>query len=162
MQLPIPAAIFAALLLSILPGHAQQAEQAAGPNVTIRATIISLPNAEATLFSTQQDLSGKPAEALTALEKLVAQKQATSVANLALTTKSGQQSNVVSGKVNLAADPEISPDRKTVEINVLMNDDGHKITTAFQAGNGDAKFLGSVQKPTDTKMTDYVFVRVSY
>jgi hypothetical protein len=121
-----------------------------------------MPNAEATQFSAKYDLSGKAAEALDALERLVAQKKATSVANPSVTTKSGQRAASDSGKITLEVEPLFSSDGKTVVINIVVNDNDHNITTAFQVSNGGAKFLGSVQSPTDKAMTDYIFVRVSY
>ena len=165
--------IITALLLSISTSHTQTPEQ--GPksqntptptvsvtkDVTIRVTIIAMPNAEATQFSAKQDLSGKTAEALDALEMLVAQKKATSVANSAVTTTSGQRAVSDSGKITLEVEPIVSTDGKTADINIAINDNGHKITTSFQAITGSAKFLGSVQSPTDNMMTDYVFAWVS-
>ena len=41
-------------------------------DVTVRAVVISLPNAEATQFSAQHDFTGKAGDALRALEELVA------------------------------------------------------------------------------------------
>ena len=108
MKLHTLTAIFAAALLSTLPSQAQTPEQKPQPpnapaipiskNVTIRATIVALKNVEATAFSAKQDLSGKPAEALDTLEKLVAQQKAHSVANVRVTTKSGQRALSDSGK----------------------------------------------------------------
>lgn len=162
--------ILTALLLSISMSHAQKPDQQpipqkapdARPDITIRATIIAMPNAEATQFSAKYDLSGKAAEALDALERLVAQKKATSVANPSVTTKSGQRAASDSGKITLEVESILSVDGKTVVINTFVNDNGHNITTAFQVSNGGAKFLGSVQSPTDKAMTDYIFVRVSF
>lgn len=163
------AAIFTALVLSMATSHAQEAEPkppvpkpaAARPDVTIRATMIALPNAEAAQFSAKQDLSGKPADALDALEKLVGQKKATALANLAVTTKSGQRAVSESGKRHLEVEPVVSPDGKSVDITLVLSDHGHKIVTSFLVNAGGAKFLGSVQSPTDAAMTEYFFVRVS-
>ncbi len=131
-------------------------------NVTIRATIIALKNVEATAFSAKQDLSEKPAEALDTLEKLVAQQKAHSVANVAVTTKSGQRALSDSGKIILEVEPIVSSDGKIANIRLIVNDNGHQISTSFQVSNGGAQFLGSVQSPTDKTITDYIFVRVSF
>ena len=155
-------------MLSMSPSRAQTPKPANAPaprsanDVTIRGTIIALRNADATQFSAKQDLSGKPADALKALEALVAQRKATSVANPAVTSKSGQRAVSDSGKITLEVLSVVSPDGKTADINLALDDNGHKIVTSFQVSNGDVKFLGSVQSPTDKTMTAYVFVRVSY
>jgi hypothetical protein len=164
--------IFTALLLSTSPSHAQAPGQkpkasnapVAHPanDVTIRATIIAVRNVEATQFSAKQDLSGKPADALNALEALVAQRKATSVALPAVTAKSGQRAVSDSGKITLEVQSVVSPDGTIADINLAFDDNGHKIVTSFQVSNGGVKFLGSVQSPTDKAMTDYIFVRVSY
>ena len=113
-------------------------------------------------FSAKQDLSEKPAEALDTLKKLVAQQKAYSVANVAVTTKSGQRALSDSGKIILEVEPIVSSDGKISYIRLIVNDNGHQISTSFQVSNGGAQFLGSVQSPTDKTMTDYIFVRVSF
>jgi hypothetical protein len=121
-----------------------------------------LNNVEATAFSAKQNLNGNPAEALDTLEKLVAQQKAHSVANVAVTTKSGQSARSDSGKITLVVEPILSDDGKISNINLTVNDNGHEISTNIQVSNGGVKFLGSVQSPTDKTMTDYIFVQVSF
>jgi hypothetical protein len=172
MKLHTLTAIFSAALLSTLPSQAQTPEQKPQPpnapaipiskNVTIRATIVALKNVEATAFSAKQDLSGKPAEALDTLEKLVAQQKALSVANVSVTTTSGQRALSDSGKITLEVEPILSEDGKIYNINLVVNDNGHNISSNIQVSNGGTKFIGSVQSPTDKTMTDYIFVRVSF
>ncbi|MEO6750941.1 MAG: hypothetical protein ABIP85_04110 [Chthoniobacteraceae bacterium] len=165
-------ALLTALMLSASPSPAQTPEQKPQPpnaavarratDVTIRATIIALPNDEATQFSVMQALRGKPSDALSELEKLVAQKKATSVANLALTTTSGERGVSESGQITLEVNPVASPNEKTMRIDLALNNNGNTIRTSVAAGNGDVKFLGSVLSPTDKTMTEFVFMRVSY
>jgi hypothetical protein len=172
MKLHTLTAIFAVSLLSTLPSQAQTPEQKPQPpnapalpinqDVTIRATIVALNNVEATAFSAKQNLNGNPAEALDTLEKLVAQQKAHSVANVAVTTKSGQSARSDSGKITLVVEPILSDDGKISNINLTVNDNGHEISTNIQVSNGGVKFLGSVQSPTDKTMTDYIFVQVSF
>ncbi|MFA6271433.1 MAG: hypothetical protein WC657_09605 [Candidatus Paceibacterota bacterium] len=154
------AVIVTALVSSIAFSNAELS--GAIKDVTMRATIIALPNVEATHFSANHDFNAKPSEALNMLEKLVGQNQATSIANLALTSRSGVRATSESGKTTLDFEPVVSPDGKTADITVVINDNGNKIVTNVQVSNGDAKFLGSIQSPTDKAMTEYIFVRLSF
>lgn len=167
MKTHILTAISISMLFSAPPSHALEPEQRpqpqkapdARPDITIRATIVAVPNAEAIQFSAKQDLNGKLAEALNALEKLVAQKKASSVANFAVTTKSGQRALSGAGKVTLEV--EAVTGDKGASINLAI-DGSHQIQTSVQVSNGGVKFLGSVQSPTDKAMTDYIFALVSF
>jgi hypothetical protein len=132
-------------------------------DVTIRVTIVALPNPEALQFSAKQDLSGKPAEALDALEGLVREKKAVSVANLAVTTTAGGvKGKADSGKISVSFMPVVSPDGTIADITASVTNADHSINTYFVATNGGAKFLGSMQSPADKTMTEFVFARVSY
>jgi len=161
------------LLFSVSSNYAQtpkqrpKAQDAPAANqptdVTIRVTIVALPNPKALQFSAKQDLSGKPAEALDALEGLVREKKAVSVANLAVTTTAGGvKGKANSGKISVSFKPVVSPDGKIADITASVTNADHSINTYFVASNGGAKFLGSMQSPADKMMTEFVFARVSY
>ena len=162
--------IFTALLLSVSAIHAQPPEEqeqktpASHPvkDVTVRGTIIAIPNVAATQFSAKQDLNGKPAEALRSLEKMVANRMAVPVAHLAATMQFGQSAESKSGKYSLEFDAFLAPDEKTATVRLMMTDCGHMVKTFLHVAPGTTKFLGCVQDHEDESMTDYIFVRVSY
>ena len=132
-------------------------------NVTFRGIVISLPNADATQFSSQHNLAGQPADALKSLESLVSTKKATSIANPTVTTKSGQRAVSDSGEAAiLEVEPMIAKDRRTAEVRVAIVEQEHRIVSSIQVEKGGTRFLGTVQNPTDATRTDYIFVRVSF
>jgi hypothetical protein len=132
-------------------------------NVTVRGIVISLPNADAMQFSSQYDLSGKPAEALKALESLVTEKKATSVANPTVTTKNGERAVSESGVAAiLEVEPTVAEDGRTAEVKIAITEQGHQIVSTIQVQNAGVMFLGTVQNSSDNTRTDYIFVRVSF
>ena len=131
-------------------------------NVTTRVSIVAMPNSAALQFSAKQDLSGKPANALAAQERMVKQKQAVSVANLALTAGNGINGMTSSGKINLNCTAMASPNGKTANITVVLNNNDHKLMSSVALSNDAVIFLGSMQSAADETMTEYVFARVSY
>ena len=139
--------------------HPQKASTTC-PKVTIRATMISLPTAEATQFSATQDLTGKPAEALAILEALVAQRKAIALADPTVTTESGQAQRLESGNLKLEVEPLSSPDRAIADINLKIQNSDQEIPLSVNVPNGGAKFLGSAQSPNDKTRTDHMFLRV--
>ena len=160
MKLTNITTMLAARLFCMPPNDATASD--APINVTTRVTIIAMSNPEALQFSTKQNLSGKPAEALNALERLVEQKQAVSVANLALTAGAGINGMTSSGKINLNCTAMASPDGKTANITVVLNNNEHNLMSSVALSNGAVIFLGSMQSAADETMTEYVFARVSY
>ncbi len=159
IKLAIITAISSAILLTIPGAYAQSSS---GSDVIVRATIVSLPNA-ATLrhFPASYDFQSNAAEALATLEKLVKENKATSVGNLAVTTKSGQRAVSESGKMILEVEPIVSPDQKAVDLNVVVTEDGHRVVTSVLIPEGEVKFLGSIQNPKNHSATDYIFIQVS-
>jgi len=170
MKPNILATLFSALVLSAPTNHAQPSEQqeqkspAPHPvkDVTIRASIIAIPNAAAVQFSAKQDLHGKPAEALRALEKMATNRMAIPEANLAATMQFGQFAEAKSGKFTLEFDAFLSSDDKNANIRIAVTDSGHLIKSFLHVTSGATKFLGSMQNHADETMTDYIFVRVTY
>ena len=160
MKLTSITTILTTLLFCIPMSNATAAD--APINVTTRVTIVAMSNSAALQFSAKQDLSGKPANALAALERLVEQKQAVSVANLALTAGNGINGMTSSGKINLNCTAMASPDGKTANITVVLNNNGHELMSSVALSNGAVIFLGSMQSAADETMTEYVFARVSY
>jgi hypothetical protein len=133
------------------------------PDVTVGGIVISLPNADATQFSSQYDLSGKPADALKALENLVTEKKATSIANPAVTTKSGERAVSESGDTAiLEVQPTVAKDGNTADVKLAITEQGHRIVSSILVQNAGVKFLGTFQNPKDNTRTDYIFVRVSF
>ena len=170
MKPQILTTIFTALVLSSTATHAQPPEQtpqkapASHPlkDVTIRASIIAIPNTASVEFSAKQDLNGKPTEALRALEKMVVNRMAIPVANLAATMQFGQCAESKSGKFTLEFDAFLSSDDKNANIRLAVADCGHLIKSFLHVTNGATKFLGCVQNHADESMTDYIFVRATY
>ncbi len=159
MKLSIIPTFLTALLFCIPPNDATAA--GAPVNATIRVTIIAMPNAEALQFSAKQDLSGNPAEALAALERLVVEEKATSVANLALTSRSGVNGMTSSGTISLNCTATVSPDKEVADITIVLSNHDHNMTSSVAVSIGEAIFLGSMQRPADKTMTEYFFAKVS-
>ena len=150
-----PAAVVAFLVWRSMPGQVA--------NVTVRGTVISLPNYDAAQFSSEHDLAAQPAKSLTVLESLIAAKKAKSIANPSVTTKSGQRAVSDSGDAAiLEVQPLIARDGKTAEVRLAIVEQGHRIVSSIEVENGGTSFVGTFQNPTEDTMTDYVFVRVSF
>jgi len=151
--------LLTALLIYMYTNNATAANEPI--NATTQVTIVAEPNAAALQFSAQQNLRGKPADALAALQRVVALNKAVSVANLALTARSGINGMTSSGKINLNCTVTVSPDKNVADITIVLSNNDHKMMSSIAVNTGEAIFLGSMQSPKDEAMTEYVFAQVS-
>jgi len=160
------------LVLTVIPIYAQESKRDAGPSVSegvsftkdisLLLTIIALPNLEASQFSANHNFSSKPANALADLEKLAVDKKAFSIANLAVTTRSGQRATSDAGQLILDVETQLSKDQKIAEVVVNIVNKGHRIATTIQTTKESVVFLGSIPSSADKTLTEYMFLRVSY
>lgn len=128
--------------------------------VTVEGTVIALPKDQALRFIAQHHLESDAGQALLDLLAMVERKQAESIANPAVTTKSGQRGVSESGTTKLEVEPVLSPSAQLVDTTLLFNCGATKVATSFTAKSGDLKFLGSFDSPDEaTKATYLVFVR---
>jgi hypothetical protein len=138
-----------------MPGHVS--------NVTVRGIVISLPNSDAEQFSSEHDLTSQPGKSLAVLEGLIAANKAKSIANPAVTTRSGERAVSDSGDAAiLEVQPLIAKDGKTAEVRLAIVEQGHRIVSSIEMENGGTRFLGTFQNPVEETRTDFVFVRVSF
>ena len=155
MKLPSLNLTFVAALLLVLPSHAFA-------EVKVRASIISLPEATATQFTTQHDLTENADTGLKALEALVAERRATVVATPSITTKSGVAGRTKAGKVVLYIEPVIAKGGESMDIRIILEGEGRKLDSTYQVGKSAVRFLGSTPNPKDKTKTDLIFVKISY
>ena len=129
--------------------------------VTIQCTAIVLPKAQALRFIDEHRLDSDAAAGLKDLLMLVEERRAESVANPAVSTKSGQKATSETETTTLEAEPVIGPDGNLVDLNIQFTYLGKKISTSVTARKGGVKFLGAFDSAEASKDgTYFVFVRV--
>ena len=150
-----------ALLLILLTASLPLRASDLPPAITIQCTAIALPKAQALRFADEHRLDSDAAAGLKELLMLVEERRAESVANPAVTTKSGQKAESVTGTTTLEVEPVLGPDGEMVDLNIEFTYLGKKISTSVTTKNGGVKFLGAFDSAEALKnVTYFVFVRV--
>ena len=149
------------LLVGLLAASAPLQAADEGVNITVQCTVIGLPKEQALRFTNEHHLDSDAATGLKDLLKLVDDKRAESVANPAITTRSGQKAESEAGATKLEVEPVLSPTGDLIHINIEVAYLGKKVATSVAVKNGEAKFLGAFDSTEASKNATYfVFVRV--
>ena len=149
------------LLLVLLSASLHLRADDLPPAVTIQCTAISLPKAQALRFTDEHRLDTNAAAGLRDLMMLVEERRAESVANPAVTTKSGQKATSETETTKLEVEPVIGPDGNLIDLNLQFTYFEKQISTSVTARKGEVKFLGAFDSADGPKnVTYFVFVRV--
>ena len=149
------------LLLVLLAASLPLRADEPAPAVTIQCTAIALPKAQALRFIDEHRLDTNAAAGMKDLMMMVGERRAESVANPAVTTKSGQKATSEGETTTLEVEPVIGPDGNLIDLNLQFNYLEKKISTSVTARRGEVKFLGAFDSAeTPKNVTYFVFVRV--
>jgi hypothetical protein len=132
--------------------------------INTEAVVIALPKVQALKFTTEHNLNAAPVDALKALDQLVQEKQAESVANPSVTSKDGQIGTSENATTKLEAEPSLNAPGDMIDVNIVLEYNGKKLITALTARSGEVRFLGSfddVEKEKSVTCLAFVIIRAS-
>jgi hypothetical protein len=129
--------------------------------INTEAVVIALPKDRALKFTTEYNVNADPTGSLKALDQMVQNREADSVANPSVTSRNGQRGTSEAGTTKLEVEPTLGPPGDMIEVNIAFDYKGKRLATAIDARSGEIRFLGTFDSTEDEKSLTYlVFVVV--